>query len=97
MTDGPKKRPWLQFSLATAIVLMFVASGLLWLNMRGSYVHWTHIPPVHIYGWPEKFEEYNPSAVNPFALLYNVSVWLTILVATAVVCEWFVRHRERNP
>ena len=34
MSEQPKKRPWLQFHLSTAVVLMFVASGLLWLNMR---------------------------------------------------------------
>ena len=33
MSDAPKKRPWLQFHLSTAVVLMFVAAGLLWLNM----------------------------------------------------------------
>ncbi|MCY3021414.1 MAG: hypothetical protein NTW87_20560 [Planctomycetota bacterium] len=30
----PKRRPWFQFHLSTAIVLMFVAAGLLWLNIR---------------------------------------------------------------
>jgi len=34
MNDAPKKRPWFQYHLSTAIVLMFVASGLLWLNMQ---------------------------------------------------------------
>jgi hypothetical protein len=29
---GEKKRPWFQFHLSTAVLLMFVASGLLWLN-----------------------------------------------------------------
>ena len=33
MTDAPKTRPWLQFHLSTAVVLMFVAAGLLWANM----------------------------------------------------------------
>ncbi|MCY3023597.1 MAG: hypothetical protein NTW87_31845 [Planctomycetota bacterium] len=34
MTDPPKKRPWFQFSLGTTIVLVFVAAGLLWLNLH---------------------------------------------------------------
>ncbi|MCY3021629.1 MAG: hypothetical protein NTW87_21660 [Planctomycetota bacterium] len=34
MSDAPRKRPSLQFSLATAIVMMLVAGGILWLNMR---------------------------------------------------------------
>ncbi|MCY3020742.1 MAG: hypothetical protein NTW87_17125 [Planctomycetota bacterium] len=29
-----KKRPWFQFHLSTAIILMFVAGGLLWANVR---------------------------------------------------------------
>jgi hypothetical protein len=36
MSEQPKKRPWLQFHLSTAVVLMFVAAGLLWANMRGE-------------------------------------------------------------
>jgi hypothetical protein len=51
MSEQPKKRPWLQFSLATAIVMMFVASGLLWLNLRplltyprGSVTSWEDFP-----------------------------------------------------
>jgi hypothetical protein len=34
MTDAPKKRPWLQFHLSTAVVLMFVAAGLMCANVR---------------------------------------------------------------
>jgi hypothetical protein len=33
MSKHPKKRAWVQFHLSTAVVLMFVAGGLLWLNM----------------------------------------------------------------
>jgi hypothetical protein len=36
MDEKPKTRPWFQFHLSTAIVLMFVAAGLLWLNMSDS-------------------------------------------------------------
>jgi hypothetical protein len=38
MSEQPKKRPWLQFHLSTAVVLMFVAGGLLWLNMHENGV-----------------------------------------------------------
>jgi len=34
MSDAPKRRPWFQYHLSTAIVVMFVASGLLYLNVR---------------------------------------------------------------
>ena len=35
MSDAPKKRPWLQFHISTAIIMMFVAGGLMWLNLHG--------------------------------------------------------------
>lgn len=34
MSEKPKKRPLFQYHLSTAIVVMFVASGVLWLNVR---------------------------------------------------------------
>ena len=34
MSDAPKKRPFFQIHLSTAIVLMFVAGGFLWLNVK---------------------------------------------------------------
>ncbi|MCY3017909.1 MAG: hypothetical protein NTW87_02605 [Planctomycetota bacterium] len=34
MDEKPKKRPWFQFHLSTAVVLMFVVGGLVWLNTR---------------------------------------------------------------
>jgi len=37
MSDAPKKRPLFQFHLSTAIVLMFVASGLLWPNVSTRF------------------------------------------------------------
>ena len=36
MDEKPKKRPWFQYHLSTAIVLQFEAGGLLWANMSES-------------------------------------------------------------
>jgi hypothetical protein len=33
VSDQPRKRPLFQFHLSTAIVMMFVAAGLLWANL----------------------------------------------------------------
>ncbi|MCY3020040.1 MAG: hypothetical protein NTW87_13565 [Planctomycetota bacterium] len=55
------KRPWLQIHLSTAVILMFVAGGLLWTNCRRSckdvsgsaYTFDGPILSYHIeYGWP---------------------------------------------
>ena len=64
MDAKPKKRPWFQFHLSTAVVLMFVASGLLWSNLRftefevesgfpGSDSYGTNT--YGGYGWPMPF------------------------------------------
>jgi len=77
--DKPKKRPWFQFSLMTAIVVMLAASGLLGLNF-----HETHggrgccgsvgctVTQDYMRGWPFGFiirrtqwEILNPSLGGP--------------------------------
>ncbi|MCY3023675.1 MAG: hypothetical protein NTW87_32240 [Planctomycetota bacterium] len=40
MTDAPRKRPWFQFHLSTAIVLMLVASLILWRNVVPRHHAW---------------------------------------------------------
>jgi len=60
-----KKRPWFQYHLSTAILLMFVAGGLLWVNLRvpNSYapgeggLGMYDILLVRQYGWPCTFYE----------------------------------------
>jgi hypothetical protein len=51
-----KPRRWFQIHLSTAIVLMFVASGLLWFNFKDFYnTHWEYFaysPEVRHMGWP---------------------------------------------
>lgn len=47
-------RPWFQFHLTTAIVLMFVAGGLLWANLIPSRGPYRDTPGIEsrCYGWP---------------------------------------------
>ena len=45
MSEQPQKRPWFQYHLSTAIILMFVASGLLWLNMRLNFAIFRELGP----------------------------------------------------
>lgn len=40
MSEQPKERPWFQFSLAMAIVMMFVASGLMCADLASSPAQW---------------------------------------------------------
>ena len=55
------KRRWFQIHLSTAVVLMFVAGGLMWANLRARKVEWdgSNIgyvatrSPAFDYGWPQ--------------------------------------------
>ena len=63
MSDVPKKRPWFQYHLSTAVVLTFVASGLLWADLQqqvqaevfvsgpASY----QVIRTRSFGWPFRF------------------------------------------
>ena len=108
MSDAPKKRPWFQYHLSTAVVVMFVASGLLWANLSeapgGNLSDWG--VTVHVYGWPAKV--YWVTADNTGAgffwkergyggLAIDAGIALAILLTVAVLCEWAVRRRERRP
>ena len=106
MDEKPKKRPWFQFHLSTAVVLMFVASGLLWLNLRdpvltsknayGGFFMWDR-------GWPLAYgrvrsddyfvTEYLDALFFP-GLFADSIVGLGVLLAVAVACEWPIRRRE---
>ena len=99
-TNAPKKRPWLQYHLSTAVVLMFVAAGLLWLNTN---------PPAHnmALGWPLTFHDsrldvdfMGRNCVQAVAsLLADILIALTLLIAVGFYCErqiwkrfWFSSH-----
>jgi len=105
---GKKKRPWFQFHLSTAIVLMFVAAGLLWLNLRdpvltskncygdGWYIWDRGWPLPHSRVGTTEFpmtEEYLDALFFP-GMLADSIVGLSVLVAVAVACEWPIRRRE---
>ena len=45
MNEKRKRRSRIQFHLSTAIVLMFVAGGILWVNLTERYLRDTRIDP----------------------------------------------------
>jgi len=83
-----RKRRWLQFHLSTAIVLMFVAGGLLWANTKervycSQGVIWDHKNPrlggcwfeyVRGYGFPFAFVQslYSESGTYPGSGAFNL-------------------------
>ena len=105
MSDKPR-RAWFQIHLSTAIVLMFVAGGLLWANVvyrvdpSFAFAHDGARIELHVQGWPLHFDEYTiPSfrkdtvyPILPYPI--NMLTALAIFGSTALVCEFIIRRRE---
>jgi hypothetical protein len=83
MDDAPKKRPWLQFSLATAIVMMVVAG--MWL-------------PIVIWAVSNSAQDLERGLDDwPVPLLMVVGLYAAVVVAAGVATESYIRRRERRP
>jgi hypothetical protein len=86
-------RPRFQFHLSTAVVMMFVAAAVLWLNL-GLREH-------HLYGWPFHVYSYDftyydaelgfcpaiPTTADGQWLAVNVILGLLLVVAVGIACE----------
>jgi hypothetical protein len=68
--DKPR-RPWFQIHLSTAIVMMFVAGGLIWTNIYVRHSKWKNSFGIDIdaydRGWPYTFHPaYRSEFTRPF-------------------------------
>ena len=97
MSEQIKKR--LQFHLSTAVVLMFVAGGLLGLNLAEHNIPAAPIeqgrpnPCYFHFGKTHFYWDYRNLKLDAFTAL-------AILFATAFLCEWLLRKEykaERPP
>lgn len=107
MSDKPK-RAWFQIHLSTAIVLMFVAGGLMWANstvaMRFRYERVYGFPFPAIYSHPMEIGDsidslhVQPAGIDWFCLAGNIFVGLYLLRLTAFLSEYIIRRRAaRKP
>ena len=85
MNEQPKKRPWFQFHLPTLIVACATMSFLIYIYVRpkieyGSYKE---------LGWRSFVE-------NPPVLVRDMIVSVGITLAVSILCEWFIRRKERR-
>ena len=105
MSDAPKKRPLFQIHLATCVVLMFVAGGLVWANIALSpnYADATYV--VNQGGWPltcvSRTVGKRPRAdfrseIEWPRLIFNVVFCTGLLLGAAVASEYILRHLERR-
>src|SRR5690349_11232386 len=97
----PPKR--FQIHLSTAIVLMFVAGGLIWTNVRGGIVKRVEdtIFIDHYYGWPFGDLIYSTTFDNTIQTYWidytkialDLGVALLLLLAVYFLCERLIRRR----
>jgi len=112
MSEQPKKRPWFQFSLMTAIVIMLMDGGLLWMVCVPFYADADTNIVIYHGPMPPTFLPEFPSLGRPFIFAQQQNeTWRwrwTALAADAVliscitlfvgfICEWHVRRLERKP
>jgi hypothetical protein len=99
----PRKR--FQVHLSTAIVMMFVAGGLIWANVRinnGKRLYFGEPTlggsRIYFYGWPTDGLIGSSIQQQDTVYLYggisiDLIVAVTILFAVWFLCEWLIRRR----
>ena len=110
MVATPKRR-WFQIHLSSAVVLMFVASGLVWSNVIPSS---RLLPYVFVYGWPliiyVDYANLPRNTIDGFGLMsefgnrefmwlhcfMNLIVMLLVFFGVCVCSEWLIRRRETS-
>ena len=107
MPEQPKKRPWFQYHLSTAYIVMLLASVLLWLNVRwyerdDPTGYWTYVDER---GWPFTYLHSTMGLhgitvfggfFSPLFLALNIVVSLAIVSAVAIACEWHIRRAAKK-
>lgn len=104
MTEQPKKRPWFQIHLSTAVLLVLASSWLMHMNSipEPAYVEWYDghgVPPAIYrwdYGWPylailnSTENQFKKDFLHPTAIRTNCIV-IDLIVAVAILFTiWFV-------
>lgn len=107
MNDAPTKRPWFQFHLSTAIIVMFAAAGLLWLNLN-LMTGWTKAGPHYGFPlpfWTRWFAGWVQDRLNGEGkpvihteiwwgqLCVNLLLNAMVLIAIGWFCEWLIRRK----
>jgi hypothetical protein len=106
MSDKPKPNSrWFQIHLSTAVLLMFLGGGLIWLNARRYETRFDGYP-INAYGWPttmylnsDSYETARGWPVvqfRPLNALCDVLVSIVILFLAKTTMEIIIRRRERG-
>jgi hypothetical protein len=96
----PPHRKRFQVHLSTAVVLMFVGAGVVWLNltwqddMVGGVYKMEVYPWETDYGWPLNAYEYVLGVKRLDLITTTIDVLIALILLWAVwsLCEWQIRH-----
>jgi hypothetical protein len=98
MTEPPRRHRF-QIHLSTAVVLMFVAGGLIWANVT-EQPHPIYQETDHVrmsgYGLPIQVQAFYYGGfvgINPIQAAADIVFALGTLFATWFLCEWLIRRR----
>jgi hypothetical protein len=105
----PPRRKRFQIHLSTAIVMMFVAGGIIWANripriekVFNPFTGGMMSVEMWCYGWPiESYGEIVDSTTqlhlrtvgSLMSVAFDLTVAICILLAVYIVCEWLIRLR----
>ncbi|MEI6235981.1 MAG: hypothetical protein WCT04_23245 [Planctomycetota bacterium] len=104
MTEPPPRKRF-QIHLSTAIVMMFVAGGLIWANVTGRFAYHIERSACYAFGWPLpvmiEYHDLVPSQekevpyreVSELAICCNIIVAVIILGFVCFICEEHTRDR----
>ena len=98
MTKPPRLKRRFQIHLSTAIVMMFVAGGIIWASQpilmtlidfetNRRYIR-------NFYGWPFRAISENVVLTHDLPIALDVITAMTILVSVYFLCEWLIRRRS---
>ena len=101
MTEPPRRKRF-QFHLSTAIVMMFVAGGLMWANASpvDSVPIYHRYPGAVDYGWPQTAVCIDRLLVDQqwfervqWGIVTDIAVACALLFSVWFFCEWLIRRR----
>jgi hypothetical protein len=104
--EAPPKRRFWYIHLSTAVVVMLIAGGLLYLNLapaENSSDHEFFVSSSWVYGWPWTYREIYAEGVTSYVrkfwffdkMLANVVLNVSILLSVSATFECLIRRRSR--
>jgi hypothetical protein len=94
MADQPRKRPWLQYHLSTALIVALTAGLLLGINIQCRQIADAEALQDHWYTLARQPGHWTSDCRSRDAGFVDYLPYLSVMVlaAVAVACEWLIRR-----